>query len=114
MRLGSSISSNATRIMTRFTAGLRELTGVGFASVTRQRPRIATVWSFSRTTKRPCVPTGSAVAAGSTSDPSQAKVANFSTNSSSVAQRVATWMICCFASPLGAAGSDRPRPGDPA
>ena len=29
MRLGSSISSNATRIMTRFTAGLRELTGVG-------------------------------------------------------------------------------------
>jgi hypothetical protein len=41
-RLASSISSNATRIMTRLTAGLRELTGVGFASVTRQRPRIAT------------------------------------------------------------------------
>ena len=37
-RLASSISSSATRIMTRFTAGLRELTGVGFASVTRQRP----------------------------------------------------------------------------
>ena len=82
--------------MTRFTAGFRGLTGVGFASVTRQRPRIATDWSRNRTTNRPCVPTGSAAAAGSTSDPSQANAANFSTNSSSVAQRVATWMTCCF------------------
>src|SRR5438128_2605718 len=73
MRLGSSISSNATHIMTRLTAGLRELTGIGFASVTRQRPRIATVSSRNRMTKRPWVPTGSALAAGRTSDPSHAK-----------------------------------------
>jgi hypothetical protein len=40
--------------------------------------------------KRPCVPTGSGLAAGSTSEPSHAKAANLSTNSSTVAQRVAT------------------------
>ena len=101
--------------MIRVTPGLRGLAGVCFASVTRQRPRIATVLSRSRTTNFPCVPTGSAVAAGSTSEPSQANAANRSTNSSSVAQRVATWMSCARSPSLLDAGSDRPRPpGGPA
>ncbi len=100
--------------MILWTVGLRELAGVCFASVTRQRPRIATVLSRSRTTNFPCVPTGSAVAAGKTSEPSQANAANRSTNSSSVAQRVATWMSCAL-SPSLDAGSDCPRaPGGPA
>ena len=80
--------------MIRLTAGLRELAGVCFASVTRQRPRIATDLVAQQDDESPLRADGSALAAGSTSEPSQANAANLSTNSSSVAQRVATWMSC--------------------
>ena len=78
--------------MVRRTAGPFALVGAGLASVTRQRPRIATERSRSRIANRPSVPTARSPEAGSTSAPSDAKVANFSTNSSIDVQRVATWI----------------------
>jgi hypothetical protein len=89
--VASSISSRTTRNMVRRTAAV--LTpGAGLESVTRQRPRIATERSRSRIANRPSVPTASSLVAGRISEPSEAKAANFSTNSSTDVQRVATWI----------------------